>query len=259
MDIICRSRDLEKALRIAQGATSAPTSLKTGVGMNTLLEASDSRLQITTTDLSVAITTQIEATARRPGRASLLHALLYPIPSSVNEPMTELATNRTRSTLVCGSIRATMYGDRPEDFPNLELHRPVANAGRSVKASRLHSAIANAAAGGYPEGDQTRSPANARIDLGPDSIVITTNAGSKAGQARLAMERQTSCRQPTAIVPIRGLMKAMPILQGNTDDAWTEAASTSTHQPRQSASRQPRRCGESQTRKYLRPTRNTPK
>ena len=157
MDIICRSRDPEKALRIAQGATSAPTSLKTGVGMNTLLEASDSRLQITTTDLSVAITTQIEATARRPGRASLLHALLYPISSSVNEPMTELATNRTHSTLICGSIRATMYGDRPEDFPNLELHRPDANVGRSVKASRLHSAIANAAAGGYPEGDQTAS------------------------------------------------------------------------------------------------------
>ncbi len=222
MDIICRSRDLEKALRIAQGATNAQTNLKTGVGMNALLEATDGRLHITTTDLSVAITTQIEATVRRTGRASLLHALLHRISGTVTEPMTELAVNGSRSTLVCGSIRATMFGDRPENFPKVALQRPIANAGRSIKASRLHSAIANAAAGGQPEGDQTRPAANARVDLGPDAIVITTNAGSKAGQAKLTMENEPSCRQLTAIVPIRGLMKAIPILQGNADDAWIE-------------------------------------
>ena len=222
MDIICRSRDLERALRLTQGGTNAQTSLRTGVGMNTLLEAHKGKLTISTTDLRVSIRTEIDVTVRREGRASLLHALLQRVAAAMPEPMTEIGMTGNRATLVCGTIRATMYGERPEDYPALRLTKGRGKVGATIRTSRLLSAIQNAAAGAGSEGNQPQAGANAKLEIGDAAMRITTNIGSRAGVAELQLTDGQTRRATTCVVPVRGLVKAVPVLQADSGEAWIE-------------------------------------
>ena len=67
MQAECASRDLEKALKTTQGATDGQMGLKTGVGLNVLIEAEEGGLRLTTTDLRTTISCLIPAQVSETG------------------------------------------------------------------------------------------------------------------------------------------------------------------------------------------------
>ena len=117
----------EKILKALQKVNStAGTRSTLPVLSNVLLEADGTVLTLTTTDLEIRISTQIEATIDEAGSTTIPAKKFYDVVSKFTDSELSFSSNeRHHAELVCGSSRFKLLGLSAEDFPGATDFTPV--------------------------------------------------------------------------------------------------------------------------------------
>lgn len=118
------ARALQKVSNIIGSRTTLP------VLANVLIEANDNHLTLTTTDLEIRLTTNIDAEVETPGKTTIPVKRLLGLVSKLRGETISLNTNENHHTeLKCGTANFTLLGLNPDDFPVPVEFNPV----RTVK------------------------------------------------------------------------------------------------------------------------------
>ena len=93
---------------------------------NVLLETSGGKLVLTTTDLEIRITTDLEAAVEREGRTTLpAKKLLALVGKFFDDEVSIESDERHHAAIVCGTSKFKLLGIAPADFPEPPEFTPV--------------------------------------------------------------------------------------------------------------------------------------
>ena len=93
---------------------------------NVLMEASEGKLVLTTTDLEIRTTTEVEATVEVGGRTTLPAKKLLALVGKFIDPEVMIETDeRHHAVIVCGTSKFKLLGIDPADFPEPADITPV--------------------------------------------------------------------------------------------------------------------------------------
>ena len=137
MRFSCDTSDLNSSLSIVSRALAvrSPKPILEGI----LFESCDEGLKLTCTDLALGIETVIPATFIEEGRAVLPGKLLCEIVRKLPGGMCDISiSDRMQATIRCASIRTTITGFDPVEYPELPQ---VAGASFSMPQNTLRDMI----------------------------------------------------------------------------------------------------------------------
>lgn len=137
MRFSCNTNDLNASLSIVSRALAvrSPKPILEGI----LFESCEDGLRITCTDLALGIETVIPASFSEEGRAVLPGKLLCEIVRKLPEGVCDIAVSeRMQATIRCASIRTTISGFDPVEYPELPQ---VAGASFEMAQSTLRDMI----------------------------------------------------------------------------------------------------------------------
>jgi DNA polymerase-3 subunit beta len=152
MNITCEASALCRALALVKPAV--PGRPRVPILANVLLRAVDGRLRLAATDLGLGIACWLPAETRREGAVAVPYARLAAWLSGLARPgrsgkgagqqpaaptvvALSVDPDSRRVEVSCGRRKATIPGERPEDFPGIPTFEEVAGAGATVFACDL--------------------------------------------------------------------------------------------------------------------------
>lgn len=116
MKIKVQKESFLKALQKVSNIIGSRTTLP--VLANVLMEAADGKLTLTTTDLELRLTTEMEAEVEEAGKTTLPAKKLLGLVSKFRNGVVTIDSNENHhSTIQCGTVSIMLLGLNPDDFP----------------------------------------------------------------------------------------------------------------------------------------------
>jgi DNA polymerase-3 subunit beta len=129
---------LFEALTRVQSVVSARSTIP--VLANVLLEARESSLTLTTTDMELSVTTRMDAEVNTPGATTLPAKRLFSVIRELPSQTIELSVdNKNCATIECGTSFFKIMGLSAEDYP--EIPSPEGNQSYSLDPAMLKSML----------------------------------------------------------------------------------------------------------------------
>ena len=219
MDAMCRTRDLERALRITQHGIGGTQKNETRNDRRTIVATGDAELIATCWDEWIEITTTLPATVRQPGQTAAPQIMLSRLVGAMQGPTIRLAAGDNIFTVESGGAKARLRTTAADTRP--KRNRAKAAWIARLNHQRLRRALRAVGWGGVPHDDVARMSGNARMDYWEGGARLVSNAGFKATTIDLQMEAG-GCGEGTLMLPLRSLLRMEAALHDETADITLE-------------------------------------
>jgi len=185
---------------------------------NVLLEAGDGNLKLTTTDLDIRITTNVEAEVSDPGTGTVPARRLAQLVGSFTAPELELETDaENHCRIVCGTGKFLLLGLPAEDFPAQSDFETVRSF--KLKENDFKHMIGSIA---YAVSiDDSRKVLTGVLMSIHDSLLTMVATDGKRMAMRETAPEDFNGADGNAIVPIKAIQEVKRMLEGN-DSATVE-------------------------------------
>lgn len=211
MKVTCTKDNLKKALSAGTKIISSTTSLP--VLNNVLLKTDAGQLQISSTNLEIAIKTWVGAQIDEPGEITVPAKTFSEFVNNIQEEKVELKTDKTDLQIDTKSTKAVLKGLPAEDFPLIpQIEAPITIKTSSKELSEALASVVFSTS--FSETQPELSGVLFYIQEKKLKLVATD-------RYRLA-ERTINLEQPTnenkIIVPGRAVSELIRILNDNSGD-----------------------------------------
>ena len=207
MEAICWARDLESALdRAGRADDGGPGSRSPTRGM-ALIEARDGAIRVSGVDNGLAITAKIPGTIRTAGDAVIPGDASGKLTRLMGDASVRVALIHNEVRLSGRGISAVLKTRDPQAFPPRILARTCGEVSATTPTDSLCWAIANAAAGTAGKRSPDSRAGWAQMDVGPDSVVLITNAGFRGAVVTVPATNEAE-EHTTSVVSMGALQQA---------------------------------------------------
>lgn len=118
MELTIKKSELNKALSGVQSIVQKKTTMP--ILSNVLMSASDGSLNISATDLEIALSAKVQANISKPGATTVNAKVLYDVIKELPDADVTLKVGEgERLEVVCGKSRTRIIGASAEEFPGL--------------------------------------------------------------------------------------------------------------------------------------------
>ena len=179
---------------------------------NVMIEAKEGRIQLTTTDLDLRMSTSVEANVSEEGRSTAPARRLISLVNSFSSPEVEFDVNdQDHFKIVCGSGRFKLLGLSADDFPEDTDFTPV----REVKVKecdfkRMIGAVSYAVGAD----DSRKALTGILFSVGENNLTLVATDSKRMAMQEFVPESVTG-EFGDAIIPLKAMTETRRLLEGD--------------------------------------------
>lgn len=213
MEFTARKDVLLKELSLIQGIVERRNTIP--VLANVLIEAGESQVDLTATDLDVGLRCRFEADVKKPGALTLSAKKLFEITRAVSEQEIEIKElENFWASITCGRSYFKMVGLSKAEFPSLAdpPEKPL-----SVLPGRMVREVIQSTSFAITSDDSRYFLNGAKLEMDSKQVRMVATDGHRL--AFIAVEREEENESETnVIVPKKTLLELVKMLSENEEE-----------------------------------------